>query len=414
MSRGPLLTPFTPTPSEARMSPTAPRFGAVVAGAAVVAGLLSGCAGKVDPASLATCPSAIGALVVVAGVHQNGPAPDIPQDLSCLLESTVLHGLPVTVIGLDGTPEVVLSGATFRLRTGNEAATRNDAAAGVETVLAAVRGATADSDGSDVVAAEALAHDAAHAGHAPQATVAFLDPMLPDTGALQLTVPGWITAEPDDVADALAAQGTLPPAGDLHFLLYGVGYTTPPQQPLTPAMRQNATDIWTAVLRRGGAAEVTAVPTPRGGDGPQTDHTTGTVPVAASTPPPPPCTSAPLVFENGSAVGFLSESTELREPAAAAEAVAGVATWLRADPTRRADVLGTTADVGPRDGQVALSRARALAVVGLLLDAGVEPHQVSADGAGSDFAGYVPDHDDPVARQANRSVRITLSGPSGC
>jgi outer membrane protein OmpA-like peptidoglycan-associated protein len=305
-----------------------------------------------------------------------------------------------------------MQGVVFPVRTGNRAAADQDATKALGTVVGAVRSLRADSNGSDVVAALGVAHDVAASAGTGQATIVVLDPMIPDTGPLRLTDPSWAKADPKDVADFLAQNGNLPAGDHLHYVLVGIGYTTAPQKALTPAMRQNLTAIWTAVLERGGAT-VTVDPDPRQGTSPKTGFTTATLAVQ-DLPQPAPCAGTQVVYDNASPVGFNADQATLRDPQAAAKALADIGSWLRADPHRHAHVVGTTANVGELAGQVVLSKMRAATVQQLLVGSGVPAGQLDTNGVGSRFPDYQPDAGNPAAMQANRSVRITLSGPSSC
>jgi OmpA-OmpF porin, OOP family len=76
--------------------------------------------------------------------------------------------------------------------------------------------------------------------------------------------------------------------------------------------------------------------------------------------------------------------------------------------------VGTTADVGPMSGRVALSRARAARVRSELITLGASPAQITATGVGSAFPQFRSDRDAqgtllPGPAALNRSVRVTLS-----
>jgi OmpA-OmpF porin, OOP family len=94
--------------------------------------------------------------------------------------------------------------------------------------------------------------------------------------------------------------------------------------------------------------------------------------------------------------------------------VTPIARWLAADPSRHAWLEGTTADVGPMSGQIALSRLRAEHVRAELIALGASPAQISTTGVGSNFPQFTPDRNaagillaGPAA--VNRSVGITLN-----
>jgi outer membrane protein OmpA-like peptidoglycan-associated protein len=120
------------------------------------------------------------------------------------------------------------------------------------------------------------------------------------------------------------------------------------------------------------------------------------------------------VFTGESPVRFEPNSTAFVDSAAAVRALTPIARWLAGGRSRRALLVGTTADVGPMTGQVALSRLRAGRVRAELVALGASPGQISVRGVGSDFPGFVPDRNASGTLLAgpavlNRSVRITLS-----
>ena len=101
------------------------------------------------------------------------------------------------------------------------------------------------------------------------------------------------------------------------------------------------------------------------------------------------------------------------DPAAARRALAPIAHWLAAEPSRRASLEGTTADVGPMAGRVALAAHRAQRVRDELVSLGAHRDQISCAGVGSDFPQFKPDRNAAGVLLAgpaalHRSVRITL------
>jgi hypothetical protein len=90
---------------------------------------------------------------------------------------------------------------------------------------------------------------------------------------------------------------------------------------------------------------------------------------------------------------------------------------LAADPRRHAWLVGTTADVGTMVGQIRLSVQRADRVRAVLVALGASFGQVSVKGVGSNFPQFKRDRSPSGTLLAalatlNRSVRITLRGPS--
>ena len=119
------------------------------------------------------------------------------------------------------------------------------------------------------------------------------------------------------------------------------------------------------------------------------------------------------MFTGESPVRFEPNSTTFVDPAAAVQALTPLAKWLAAGPSRRTSLVGTTADVGPMGGQVALSKQRADQVRDELVALGALPGQISCTGVGSDFPQFKPDRNAAGTLLAgpatlNRSVRLTL------
>lgn len=374
--------------------------------------LLTGCggAGGMAPAGSASaaCTPA-DELILVVGVHQNVPAPNVPAELACDIESTIRAQHKVSVVTLEGQPRPVLS-ETFELRTANDAAMEDDIKRAASAVVTAVREAAATSDGADLTEALAVASDLDASDGTRNARIAVIDSGLSDRGPLNMTAPGMLGANPAEVAAYVSASGLLPDLAGQEIKLVGTGYSALPQQPLNAAQRANVDEILTASLSAAGAS-VTVVPVPRTGEGPDTSYVTATVTLPEDQTYELGGTQA-LVFDDTSPVGFQPDSTELRDPEAARATLTALADWLAADPTRTALITGTSASVGPPEGQVAISKERAEAVKTLLVELGVNADQITTVGAG--YTASPPDRLpdgtlDPAAAALNRSVRVTTS-----
>jgi outer membrane protein OmpA-like peptidoglycan-associated protein len=107
------------------------------------------------------------------------------------------------------------------------------------------------------------------------------------------------------------------------------------------------------------------------------------------------------------AEGFASASAEL-QPALAASLDALVAP-LSARPELHARILGHTDSIGREGYNMLLSRQRARAVRDHLMDAGIDPMRLSADGRGETEP--VDDNGTPEGRSRNRRVEIELFMP---
>nr|WP_282563323.1 OmpA family protein [Gymnodinialimonas phycosphaerae] len=87
-----------------------------------------------------------------------------------------------------------------------------------------------------------------------------------------------------------------------------------------------------------------------------------------------------------------------------------LAAFLAEDPTRQVVLVGHTDALGSLSGNIALSRARALAVRQFLTEElGVVPTQVEAQGIG--FLSPRAPNTTPEGREANRRVEVVLANP---
>ena len=232
----------------------------------------------------------------------------------------------------------------------------------VQRILTAIVDARPDSPGIDDLEALSVAADAARAAGDPHAELVLIDSGLDDRGALDFTEPGMLAATPAEVAQQLKASGNLPDLRGFTVLLVGLGYTAPPQAPLSAKWRCGVTRIWGTVVTAAGAKDE-IIPQPGQGPSVDTDQLVKAVPVPPTQPVlvPPAPRGKPhkptiVIFTQESAVRFEPNTTVFVDPAAAKQALTPIAKWLAADPSRHARLEGTTADVGPMSGQIELSK----------------------------------------------------------
>lgn len=346
-------------------------------------------------------------LELVVRAHANAAAPDLPMSLQPLVTEAVEAERPITLIRLDGSPAITWRSGHDQLSTDSDQAHEDDVNRELQAVLDAVHELRPTADGADLAGAISMARDDATASGVRRPTIVVVDSGLSDGGMPSLTNPGVLDLQPAELAGIVAEKHGITDLAHARLVLCGFGYTTAPQHPLTPAMRTTVTSIWTAVLRRAGADDVTVLPEPPSGPGPRTSFTVRTVPVERDTVP----TTGTSVWRSQGPIGFRPGTTELRDPAAAARALAALAAWLRADPHHSARIEGTTAGGGSEAANRALGRGRADRVLAVLEGAGVAGAQLQAEGVGSHFPGYVPDvlpdgSLDPELAALNRTVRI--------
>lgn len=367
---------------------------------------LSGMSSTPDP----HCLSPQG-LELIIGAHKNAPKPALPARLVCQVATAIRAGKLVRIVVASGQPRLITVQLT-PVRGGSIAQQNSPRAQqDVQRIQAAIAAARPTSPGVDDLAALSIAADQARSAGDPHVELVLVDSGLDDRGALDFTTPGMVAATPAEVAQQLKASGNLPNLRGDTVVLVGIGYTAPPQTPLSAKWRSNVTQIWSTVVRAAGA---TAEIIPQPGQGPSV--TTDQMVHLVRVPPThqvKPTTRSPIVFNGESAVRFEPNSTVFIDPASAVHALIPIAKWLAAHPYRHARLKGTTADVGPMSGQIRLSLLRADRVRAELIALGASPAQITTKGAGSNFPQFTPDRDAAGVLLAgpatlNRSVRMTL------
>jgi outer membrane protein OmpA-like peptidoglycan-associated protein len=368
---------------------------------ALVAGL-AGCSGS--PSSEPT-----GGLAIVVGAHSNMPAASLDGAAHDALEGAVTNRSYLSVVVADGAPFESVTGRLV-VSDANEVARTADEAANRQKVQAAVSGAAARASQTDLLAALDLgARSLSAAGGAH--TIVVLDSGLSTVAPLDFTQAGLLDADPTELADSLQAAGELPGLAGADVVFQGLGDTAAPQPAVGRAQRANLVAIWTAVATAAGAGSVTVE------ESPLSAEPAGGLPPVTPVPVSPGLRcSASTVTLTGGDVAFRADSATFVDPAAAADTLAPIAKQM-VDGKLTAGVSGMTAAVGDLAGQKTLSRQRAQAVADLLVRLGVPADGMTVAGLGSEFPGYVEDHDAagalvPDRAAANRKVVIDLAGAS--
>ncbi|HEX2073844.1 MAG TPA: OmpA family protein [Geodermatophilus sp.] len=370
-----------------------------VAGSVALAASVAGCT---DPAP----GDPTGGLAVVLGAHVNMPPAAVEGVAGQVLANAVDTQALVSLVVADGAP-FVLESRQLETAGDDGDAWRASEQANRRALGEVISSAAARSPETDLLGALRLA--AAEIAAAPgRHTILVVDSGLSTTGALDFRQPGLLDADPADLVASLQAAGALPDLGGAHVVFQGLGDTAAPQ-PELGAAREQLIDLWTAVVLAAGAVEVNVERTPLQGE-PAADLPPVSVvgPGGGLT-----CTANTVVLDGGD-VAFAADTAVFKDPAAATATLQPIADHMRGDGVT-ATLTGTTADVGDAEGQRRLSRERAQAVADLLRDLGVPADRMTVVGLGSEFPGYVQDHDgqghlSPAAAALNRKVIIELSG----
>jgi outer membrane protein OmpA-like peptidoglycan-associated protein len=350
-----------------------------------------------------------GGVAIVLGARSNTPEPELLGVARQVALNAVDTRSPVSLVVADGEPFVVTADEP-------DADGKTAGAAGKpemddrDALEDAVTSAAARSQESDLLGALGVA--AKELDGAPgRPTLLVVDSGLSTTGALDFRKPGLLNADPADLAASVARSGDLPDLSGLHVVFQGLGETAPPQPSLGAVAREKLIDTWTAIAREAGALEV-SIDRSSSDRSPDEDLPPVSV-VGERTTGGISCEENSLVLDGGD-VSFAADSARFRDPAAASDVLKPIAERIR-DADATAVLTGTTADVGDVQGQKRLSLQRAQAVADLLARLGVPEQRMTVEGLGSDFPGYVRDHDGkgnllPAPAAMNRKVVISLSG----
>lgn len=358
-------------------------------------------------------PPAPSALIIAVGVHANAPAPGIPETVAPLLMSALAAGAPVKVLAIDGTPAPVPVTGNVTISTATCDGFKTSLKQATNRVIHAVATASADSDGNNLYMALDAASRMARANHWDNAHLVVLDSGLTDRPPLDFSQPGTLAATPDELANFAQAEQGLDLTG-LNVDFQGLGATAPPQAPLNTKELNQVAQIWTAIAAQAKASSVTASPTARPTVGPKTDYRTALTPVDPGPSWSPPAGEAPRTISLGSnSVTFAHGSAELADPPTVRKTLDPMIRWLAERPGNHLTLLGRTDSSGTAPYNKRLSKRRAETLKILILSSNriIDPAQITAEGQGEQFEGFIPDvlpdgTRDPIASAINRHVLV--------
>ncbi|HEX6354212.1 OmpA family protein [Actinophytocola sp.] len=347
--------------------------------------------------------------VAAVGARANNPAPEMPAEVNTLIDRTGRAGEKITLIRADGKPEVSFARA-FTTTAKNSVATDKDFRRFVgdlgQAFAEASKAKTAEAD--PLTALTLAGRSTPHGGN-----VVLLDSGLQTVAPLRFQDDdgALLNADPKEVVEHLRALELLPDLEGRNVMLVGLGNVVAPQEPLDQRLHQRVIDIWSEIAEAGGAACVEVVDTPADVAKP-VPGVPAVTPVPVPEPPPAPRPCGETVLNDRNDVGFRPDEDVFVDEGAARKTIGQVADVMR-DGRQRAELIGTTANVGGYDGQVALSKRRAAAVQRVLVDLGIAEGRLTTTGQGSRFDGYQQDHGPggellPGPAANNRKVIVRL------
>ena len=359
----------------------------------------------------AATPAGTGGLAVIVGGHSNMPRAAVAGKVAAARDRAVSTDATVAILVADGAPFVLQAGR-LQARSSNSEIQQRDREQNRTMIDTDVLNARARTRETNLLGALDLA--AREISSAPgDHTIVALDSGLSTVAPLDFTQPGLLDSDPTELATSLKNARELPDLTGDAVVFQGLGDTAAPQEKVGRPQRVSLIDIWTAIARAAGARDVRIEESPLVGA-----PTSGLPPVTPVRLGTGLTCSGSVVTLTGGDVAFQADSAVFKDGAAAKALVMPIAKQLQ-DAHVTATLTGTTANVGAKPGQRDLSEQRARAVAALLVDLGVPADRLTSFGRGSDFPGYVPDHDAagnliPAAAAMNRKVTIELSGtPSG-
>jgi len=344
----------------------------------------------------------------------SGRADSPPPVLTTTMQQAAIHavdqGSSIGIVNVDGSPALTMTGA-FSDPGVNHATLVNDQQNYLRSLLTAVERVRATSPDVNVLDVLEVGGRALHAACSHGGTLYLEDSGLQETGPVNFREPGMLGAAPADVVRFLSSEHEIPDLKGLAVVLVGIGDTAPPQAALSISQSSNLVAIWSAIASAGGAVSVSVDSSPRlGVAAPR--HVPLVFIVRVPALPSWTPSDRRYVFPDSGPVGFLPDTAQFRDPAAAEGSLRQLAAYLVANPSARIELTGTTARFGSLSGCIALSLERADAVRQMLITDGALSSQIATAGVGWQFPGYENDQGPdgtllPGPAEHNRSVIVT-------
>jgi outer membrane protein OmpA-like peptidoglycan-associated protein len=359
---------------------------------------LAGCAESAEPT---------GGLAIVVGARSNMPPPSLTGHAVEAREEALISQAYLSVVVADGAPFQMNGAGVLIARDENAVVQKQDRERNRQAIgamLAEARALTPETDLLSALHLAARGISSASGDH----TIVVLDSGLSTIDPLDFRTPGLLDADPIELADSLRSSGELPDLAGIDVVFQGLGDTSAPQDTLRRPQRANLIAIWEAIIKAAGG-------TPEVEESPLSGAPDPSLPLVSPVPLGDRllCSGATVILGGGD-IAFEPNSAVFKDRATASELVEPLAEQILSSQAS-AVLTGTTANVRDMARQVLLSEQRALAVLDLFVRLGVPKERLSAVGVGSDFPGFVPDHDVagnllPAEAALNRKVIVTLEG----
>jgi OOP family OmpA-OmpF porin len=387
---------------------------AVLLAGAGLAGCGSG--GSSTASVFPTCLTPKEPVALAIGARSNSPEPSLSANVTATMNSALGAHQAITIVRLDGSPQVVFSQA-FNPQGANSQmakADMNTYVSNLNQILAGTQQTATDvraqAPQADVLDALAVA-----ASEVPRGgNVIVMDSGLQTTAPLNFTT-GLLNDDPQTIVDYLKSAGELPDLRGRHVYFSGLGWTASPQPTLDVNNRNKVVAIWARLAMAAGASCVNAAP-----NADTEEAVPGRPPVAIVTPPPsapPPGACSTTDLGDANNVGFDFDSTTYRDPGGAHATLQKLANvMLRTGESLT--LTGATSSEGTGQYNLQLSLERATAVKSTLVGMGIDGSRITTHGDGSQLPGRLNDRGPngqlligPAIQ--NRKVVAKLTG-AGC
>lgn len=378
---------------------------------------LSACDGKHSNPSVPAEPSAES---IVLGIHNNFPG--LGMNAQAIYDRTYnvcLNYGEVSYVVVEGEPSqtktfsISKSDKDISKTKEKELAKRN--ANSIMQGFASLKALTPE---VDTLSSIKLSANILKASSLNRKNMLIYDSGLCTTGLLSQLTSNILATDPVIVADKLESIHALPNLEGINVYWVGIGCVSGDQQKIPDSYIYNLKAMWTEIIVRAGGT-VTFDSTPVTGK--QADNLPHVTPVEFPQDSlrldSDSLSNISVISFKEDTVKFVGNKAIFADPASAEEALEPIGEYLKANPTKKILIAGTTAKVGSGDG-TELSFMRTQTVKNLLVEKGVSPSQIECVGLGcTDNCFRVEDHNadgslnEEMAAQ-NRAIYIVLADSS--
>lgn len=344
-----------------------------------------------------------GATALVIGNRQNMPAPTLTQAASAALKGAIERGDRLVIVSVTGEPRVVAQ-SNLACPHGTTKACEQFTKQRLAEIPSIVTKYPADAKEASLFSAIKVARDNISSLAGPKQIIT-IDSGLDTTGPLSMKDLSVLDSDPVAIGKELKAGHYSPDLNGISVLMTGLGQTAAPQGRLTSPDSARLTALWTDVLAEAGAVKPIQIASDSLPAGPRA-ASLPTVGVTKRPAPPNPKNLCRQFRFNETQLGFAPDRATFIDRNRARDALRELAKGLK-QTGFNVVLTGTTAYKENNPGNP-LSKARANAAKGVLVELGVSGQRILTQGVGIDWTGY--HHPDGPVEAI--SMRLVLMDPT--